>query len=141
MKIVILNDNVIGVYTSVVETDTEYQCDNTILPKSVVGICSIVDGEATVGDIYDGTAFSKPSVVPAIEVPQSITPRQARLALLQVGLLDDVEALLALDKAMQIWWEYSLEVDRNNPHIVNAGLALGMTAQQLDELFVLGATL
>jgi len=94
------------------------------------------------GHVWVEMPYVAPIVpVPTIEVPQSITPRQARLALLQVGLLDDVEALLTLDKAMQIWWEYSLEVDRNNPHIVNAGLALGMSESQLNDLFILGASL
>ena len=71
----------------------------------------------------------------------TLSPRQARLILLQYGLLDEIEALLATDKAMQIWWEYSLEVDRDNAHIVTAGTALGLTELQLDELFILGATL
>ena len=69
-------------------------------------------------------------------VPKTITPRQARLVLLGAGLLDDIEVLLATDKAMQIWWEYSLEIDRDNAHIATAGTALGLTELQLDEFFI-----
>ncbi len=74
-------------------------------------------------------------------VPKTITPRQARLVLLGAGLLDDIEALLATDKTMQIWWEYSLEVDRDNAHIVTAGTALGLTELQLDEMFIAASKL
>jgi len=74
-------------------------------------------------------------------VPKVITPRQARLALLQATLLDEVELLLSNDKAMQIWWEYSLEIERNHTHIEAMATALGLTAVQLDDLFILAATL
>lgn len=102
MKLLISNNKVIGAYEAVIETATEYKCDNVILPKSVVGTVTVMDGEASVGDLWDGVSFTKPIVVPVIEVPQSVTPRQARLALLQATLLDDVELLLLNDKAMQI---------------------------------------
>lgn len=141
MKILISNNKVIGVYTQAIETATEYQCDNVILPKSVIGAVTIIDGEASVGDIWDGIIFTKPIVVPVVEVPQSVTPRQARLALLQATLLDEVELLLANDKAMKIWWEYSLDIERNHEYIVMMGMALGLTATQLDDLFVLATTL
>ncbi len=74
-------------------------------------------------------------------VPTMLTPRQARLALLTVGLLDEVETLLANDKAMQIWWEYSLDIQRNHEHIVTMAGALGLTETQLDDLFIEGAKL
>jgi hypothetical protein len=74
-------------------------------------------------------------------VPKTITPRQARLALLQATLLDEVEAMVATDKSMGIWWEYSLEIERNSEHIINAGLALGLTEEQLDNLFTEGSKL
>jgi hypothetical protein len=74
-------------------------------------------------------------------VPRTITPRQARLALLQATLLDEVEAMVAADKSMSIWWEYSLEIERNSEHIINAGLALGLSEEQLDNLFIEGSKL
>jgi len=74
-------------------------------------------------------------------VPQMLTPRQARLALLAVGLLDEVDTLLDGTKAMQIWWEYSLDIQRNHEHIVTIGGALGLTETQLDDLFIEGAKL
>ena len=74
-------------------------------------------------------------------VPTKITPRQLRLALLQATLLDEVEAMVASDRAMGIWWEYSLDIERDNEYIVNAGTTLGLTERQVDEMFILGGTL
>lgn len=76
-----------------------------------------------------------------VSVPQTLTPRQARLVLLQANLLIEVETLLANDKTMQIWWEYSLEIDRNHPHIEAMAVALNLTSVQLDQLFIDGAKL
>ena len=76
-----------------------------------------------------------------VVVPQTISPRQARLALLQATLLDEVELLLVNDKAMQIWWEYSLDIQRNHEHIIAMGAALGLSESQLDDLFILAGSL
>lgn len=79
-------------------------------------------------------------------VPQSVTMRQARLALLGAGLLDDVEAAIAAlpspqKEAARIEWEYSQEVQRHNGFVSVLAPALGLTDEQLDDLFVQGAKL
>ena len=75
-------------------------------------------------------------------VPGVVTMRQARLALLQSGLLDEVEAAVnAADQATRITWEFSSEVQRGNAFVATLASALGLTNQQLDELFILAATL
>lgn len=77
----------------------------------------------------------------SIEPPQptqnkvlSVTMRQARLALLQSGLLANVEAAIT-DPAAKIEWEYALTVDRNSPLVSSLSVGLGLTQQQLDDLF------
>jgi hypothetical protein len=73
---------------------------------------------------------------------EEITPRQARLVLLQAGLLDAVDALVAQQpKAVQLTWEYSTEVQRNNPLLAPLLIALGKTPEEIDAMFVLGAQL
>lgn len=77
-------------------------------------------------------------------VPNRVTMRQARLALLGAGLLDDVEAAInALPgdqgKAARIEWDYSSEVHRDKPFVIQLGTALGLNNEQLDELFVTAA--
>lgn len=70
-----------------------------------------------------------------------ITPRQARLALHRAGLLDEVAAMLAVDKEMEIWWEYSLDIQRNHEMVIALGTQLGLTEVQLDQLFIDGSKL
>ena len=73
---------------------------------------------------------------PIIIIPQVITMRQARLQLLEVGLLDDVEALVALDRKSQIEWEYASEVYKESPLIESVKGALNLTDIQIDDMFI-----
>lgn len=74
-------------------------------------------------------------------VPQSVTMRQARLALLGAGLLDDVDAAIAAipdatqRRAAEIEWEYAQTVDRHSPFTQQLASGLGLTSDQLDALF------
>ena len=75
-------------------------------------------------------------------VPQTVTMRQARLALLSAGLLDLVtEAVAGAGQAAQIEWEYASDVGRNATLIQSLAGVMGLTDEQLDGLFVLAATL
>lgn len=81
-----------------------------------------------------------------VYIPSVVTMRQARLALLQQGLLPQVQA--AIDslpspqkEAAQIEWDYSSEVHRDKPFVQLLGAALGLTEVQLDDLFTLASTL
>lgn len=79
-------------------------------------------------------------------IPQSVTMRQARLALLGAGKLAEVDAAIAAlseptRTAAQIEWEYSNEVQRHNGIVSQLGPALGLTDAQIDALFVAAAAL
>lgn len=80
-------------------------------------------------------------------VPQTVTMRQAKLALLQVGLLSTVNTAIAgiADNAERdrvlIEWEYAQELDRNWPTLLAVAGALGMNDSQVDNLFVLAGGL
>ena len=65
-----------------------------------------------------------------------ITPRQLRLQLLSATLLDEVEALCAVDKAMSIWFEYSLDFQRNHPMVEAMAIQLGLTQDDMDTFFI-----
>ena len=75
--------------------------------------------------------------------PKVVTMRQARLALLQSGLLQTVQDAIAnsTDEAMKIEWEYATEVKRDWSSLIALTTALGMTSQELDNLFQLASTL
>jgi hypothetical protein len=84
------------------------------------------------------------AIVP--EVPQSVTMRQARMALLGAGKLSAVDAAInsmpePQKSAARIEWEYSNEVQRANGLVSALGPALGMTDEQIDALFVAAAKL
>lgn len=76
------------------------------------------------------------------EVPKA-TARQLRLALLDMELLDDVEALMAdpsTPRAVKIEWEYANEFDANNQLVVAFAAALQKSSEDVNRLFALAAT-
>ena len=69
-------------------------------------------------------------------VPQQVTMRQARLALLRAGLLDYAEAVIAAaGREAMLEWEYAAEVERSNPIITLIQQQQGITDEQIDDLF------
>jgi hypothetical protein len=77
----------------------------------------------------------EPKPTPVV-IPQSITPRQARLKLLEVGLLDDLEAVITTNRAWQIEWEYATEVKRDSPLIDAVASEASLTSDQIDQMFI-----
>ena len=78
-----------------------------------------------------------------LSVPTSITARQVRLALLQVGKLNDVATAInslesPVKEQIQIEWEYATEIYRNHNFIKTLGASLGLDKVALDELFISG---
>lgn len=83
----------------------------------------------------------EPYVAPVVVIT-SVTPRQARLALLSEGLLDEVQTLVdQAGGAAKITWEYATEINRNDPLIESLGQTLGLSETQIDNLFTQAATL
>ena len=107
--------------------------------------------DSRIGDLWDGEAFvPAPPAPPAPPhppvVPPSVTMRQARLALLGAGLLDDIDAAInALPspqkEAARIEWEHSQEVHRHNGFVSVLAPLLGLTEAQTDALFLVAGGL
>lgn len=96
--------------------------------------------------VESGEAEILPYVEPAAPIPQVVTMRQARLALLSTGRLADVETAISgmtePDKtAATIEWEYSQTVERDRPFVTTLAGLLSLTETDLDDLFTLAATL
>lgn len=107
----------------------------TLEERNTFGSADLV--QMTEEEVADHLAPKEPEVV----VPSKVTMRQARLALLQAGLLDDVEALIASlegpeGQAARIEWDYSSEVFRNKTFVISLGTQLGLDDEQLDALFI-----
>lgn len=72
----------------------------------------------------------------AERAPVSVTMRQARLALLSAGLLNQVNQTVALmGEAAIIEWEFAQTVDRNSAIVAAMATELNLDAAQIDALF------
>lgn len=75
-------------------------------------------------------------------IPPSVTPLQMRKALRLSGLYESVQSYLATqDAEVNEEWEYATQIDRDNVLIATAAVLLGKTAEEVDDLFRLAATL
>ena len=84
------------------------------------------------------------SELPVSPLPiTTVTMRQARLALLQSGLLATIETAITTgtDEAIKVEWEYATEVRRDWASLITLTTSLGMTSQELDNLFQLASSL
>jgi hypothetical protein len=112
---------------------------------------SVVDGVVTLKDdpdtiLADNLAQQEADLLESQRlqsVPLSITMRQARLALLAGGLLTTVSEAISsgTDESLKIEWEYATQCKRDWESLTAMATTLGMTERELDDLFVLGATL
>lgn len=101
--------------------------------------------EVKQGYLYSGGAFSAPPS-PDKTVPEVVTMRQARLALLRRGLLPQVEALIAAlpgetGAEARIEWEYSQAVDWESPLVQHVAAALGWSQPEVSALFAEASSL
>lgn len=81
-----------------------------------------------------------------LTVPQAVTMRQARLALLAAGKLTTANAAITAmpgteGDAARIEWEYAHEVRRDAALVAGMASVLGLTSEQLDELFIAAAAI
>lgn len=94
-------------------------------------------------DVTTGETTEYPDAPPTPQIPVEITTvsmRQCRLALLQEGQLDDVEALITTREQL-IWWDYSSIVEKYNPMVQDIATALAWSPEYLTSLFELANTL
>jgi len=101
---------------------------------------------AKAGNVPEPAIIPEPEPDPGPGVPQEVTMRQARLALLNAGLLDAAQGVIdALPmpqrRAAQIEWEYALSVRRDHP-LIAVMIAQGLaTEAEVDGLFMAAAGL
>lgn len=86
-----------------------------------------------------------PDKVVSGNVPSEISIRQARLALLHYNLLDNVNSIInsiegPQGNAARIEWEYATSIKRDSQLVTSIIPLLGLTEDQIDELFILAST-
>lgn len=69
-------------------------------------------------------------------VPLSITPLQAKLQLLEIELLDEVEELVKQDRRVEIYWTNAQKFNKDDEILKTMATALGLSSEQLDDLFL-----
>lgn len=73
---------------------------------------------------------------PVVIIPNSITPLQAKLQLLDEELLDEVEVMVKLDRKIELYWANAQNFYRNDEILLGMATALGLSDAQLDDLFI-----
>lgn len=96
-------------------------------------------------ELHIGSLEPVPDKVVPGNVPVEVTMRQAKLALLQYGLLQQINTFIAnmpgvQGEAARIEWEYATSVKRNAILVTQIAAAFSLTDEQLDNLFILAAT-
>ena len=102
----------------------------TVYPAAAFGGVSI--------EIKD---YTPPAPVKSKQIPQQVDIAQARLALLSRGLLDrvgaEIEAMEEPNRsAAKIEWEFRITIRRDNHLVLALGALLGLSADDLDDLFI-----
>ncbi|KLE01882.1 hypothetical protein [Aliarcobacter butzleri] len=69
-------------------------------------------------------------------IPKTITLRQARLYLLSIGLLDNLENIISQNRAYQIEWEYANSIERESPLVKILGQTLNLNDTAIDNMFM-----
>jgi hypothetical protein len=102
-------------------------------------------GQIYFGDLIQGDRAATAEEIAAWElsranqVPQRVTRFQAKAALLGAGLLEQVEVYMALpDTPMvtKLAWTETQDFERASPTVAGLAALLGLTAGQVDALFV-----
>lgn len=132
MKYAIIENNEV---INIINAEQSFIDENRLNAVSIEGI--FVD----IGWKYIDGEFIK--VDPPQIVPEKVTPRQIRLALLGANLLDQIESALEIpsNKAAKISWEYSIEINRDDALLNAFAASLGFTSEQLDQLFITAGSL
>lgn len=78
------------------------------------------------------------AAIRAESIPKEVDMTQARLALFDLGLLDDVEAYIDTNftEREKIFWRTKRTIRRDNELVEKTRVGLGLTQEQMDNLFI-----
>jgi len=97
--------------------------------------------EGTIFESYflneDGETYTVTGVNEINGVPMVISQLQGKLLLAQMGLIDQIEAMInQAGKPEQIYWEYATEWERTSPILNRLAPTIGMDQDSLDQFFI-----
>lgn len=128
-------------------TVTEPPSYNPLIRSVIRDGCELVDGAWQYKWRVDALSAEQIEAKRLASIPQSVTRRQARQALLLAGVLGSVQSAIdgiadPVQRGMaQIEWDDSQAFERNRPLLIALGTALGLDSAELDQLFVTAAGL
>jgi hypothetical protein len=98
-----------------------------------------------IAEPYDPSLYPEPTEQELLEIERSemvVSRFQAKAAILQADLLPAVEAALAdADPIARLAWSEAVEFRRDSPTIISLCAAIGLTDEQLDDLFRVAKTI
>lgn len=151
-KVLLFDTNVLAINPTEYQESFEYR--SISIPKSVILGFELLElpDEIIPTDIFsseykyiEGT-FVKVVQNIARDIPKEVSMRQARLALNRAGLYQQIPAILdSLDAntrdEAKIEWEFATTVAYDSPLVSVLITALNLTTTQVEDLFILAATL
>lgn len=109
-------------------------------PNDFPDMVLIQSDTAETGDNYANGVFTRPA--PVVIVPEAISATQFRRALTHFGLRSAIEAGVAsADQDTKDMYEFSASFHRDNPLLNDMASLLGIQADQVDQVFIYGASL
>lgn len=133
-----LTDEVAGNFGYAFVEDGTHPSLNTNQYEVMVGVKEI-DGQWFT--VYETREFTQAELDAQLEKQRErmiVSPFQAKAALFNAGLLDDVEAVVLAAETptlIKLAWVNAVEFRRTSPMIAQLATALNMTDEQLDTLF------
>lgn len=112
------------------------------IPHKYVEWYPLVREQGAAWEGVDGDRYVIREPAPEAIVPDLISPRQARLALLAIGKLNAANAAVeAAGDVMKVSWEFSSYIRRNDPGVISLARAIGLDEEAMDNLFIEAAKL
>lgn len=126
-----------------------------LLPENVVRVVAVPPPALNAGEVLEGastaewiegvltqTWHTRPMTTEELDalIPMEVSMRQARLAMLDAGIIASVDTAIAAlpspqKEAAQIEWEYATTVRRDSTLVATLATSLGLTEQQVGNLF------
>lgn len=136
----------IGMRDFLLSQTDRYAISDSTMPVSIKAYRQALRDVPLQDGFPDNIVWPEAPVVAEDDVPASISPRQARLALAAQGLLAQVDASIAampdgVKESVQIEWEYATEIARDSVLTSSLGAQIGLNEEGLDALFKAAATL
>jgi hypothetical protein len=111
-------------------------CDPTT--EKVTSSLTVVDGQVHQTFSKSGMTRAERDVIDP--VPMHVSAAQAIIVINEYGLLDALDAAIAaLPRYVQIWYNRANNWDRGNAYVQAMAIELGLTDDQIDDMFRLAA--